>query len=55
MPRLHLESVTDALSTDSVLASDLKIKQELVDEHLGDRHQRDGPTEAANSTHWCDR
>ncbi|WP_339105955.1 AAA family ATPase [Haloterrigena salinisoli] len=33
-----LETVTDELSKDSVLASDLKMKQELVDEHLGDRY-----------------
>ncbi|ADD07505.1 ParA domain protein (plasmid) [Natrialba magadii ATCC 43099] len=38
VPALNLESVTDALSKDSVLASDLKMKQELVDEHLGDRY-----------------
>lgn len=38
IPSLNLESVKDELSKDSVLASDLKMKQELVDEHLGDRY-----------------
>ncbi len=38
VPSLNLERVTDELSKDSVLASDLKMKQELVEEHLGDRY-----------------
>lgn len=38
IPSLNLERVTDELSKDSVLASDLKMKQEIVDEYLGDRY-----------------
>ena len=38
IPALNLDDVTDALSKDSVLASDLKIKQEIVDKHLGERY-----------------
>lgn len=38
IPALNLESVTDELSKDSVLASDMKMKQELVDEHLGETY-----------------
>ena len=38
IPALNLDDVTDSLSKDSVLASDLKIKQEIVDKHLGDRY-----------------
>jgi len=38
IPSLNLETVTDELSKDSVLASDLKMKQELVDKHLGERY-----------------
>jgi len=38
VPSLNLETVTDELSKDSVLASDLKMKQELVDKHLGETY-----------------
>jgi len=39
IPSLNLDSVTDDLSKDSVLASDLKMKQEIVDKTLGDRYE----------------
>lgn len=38
IPSLNLDTVSDELSTDSVLASDLKMKQEIVDKHLGDTY-----------------
>ncbi|WMT10286.1 ParA family protein (plasmid) [Natrinema thermotolerans] len=38
VPSLNLDDVTDELSKDSVLASDLKVKQELVDKHLGEQY-----------------
>ena len=38
IPAVNLDDVTDDLSKDSVLASDLKLKQQLVDKHLGDRY-----------------
>lgn len=38
IPALNLDTVSDELSKDSVLASDLKMRQELVDKHLGERY-----------------
>ena len=38
IPALNLDTVSDELSKDSVLASDLKMKQEIVDKHLGDTY-----------------